>query len=66
MRPISKKMFDSSSLLRSVRCMLPEQEILPGRNNDMAIVSTKYILHSSDSRWDHLEKYTKVGNIQKY
>ena len=45
--------------------MLPEQEILPGRNNDMAIVSTKYILHSSDSRWDHLEKYTKVRNIQK-
>ena len=45
--------------------MLPEQEILPGRNNDMAIVSTKYILHSFDSRWDQLEKYKKVGNIQK-
>ena len=66
LRPISKKMFDKNYLLAAVRLTLPEDEILPGRNNDWTIVSNKYLMYECDSRWSHAEKYTKVPAKHNY
>ena len=56
-------MFDNSSLLAAVRGLLPEQEQLVGKNNEWTVVSNKYIMHSSDSRWGHFERYTRVSQL---
>ena len=53
-------MFDTNYLLAAVRLTLPENEILSGRNNDWTVVSNKYLMHPSDSRWMHIEKYQRV------
>ena len=48
----------------AVRCTLPENEWLPGRNNQMAIVSTKYLYDPSSTTYRHQEKYVRVRKYE--
>ena len=54
-------MFEMNALLAGVRCILPENERLPGRGRgtDWAIVSNKYLMTPDG----HLEKYSQVKYI---